>query len=64
MTAGCADFAAVARAALDLGAHFLTEFGIGMLHSVYGVVAPHHRRPVSANKLAGQDSWAPMIARI
>jgi hypothetical protein len=58
VTAGCGDFAGVARAALGLGAPFLTDFCIGILHSVYGAVAPHHRSPVSANKPAGQDSWA------
>src|SRR5882757_4971019 len=59
MTAG--GFAAVARAAVDLGERFFADFGIGILHSVYGGVAPlHHRSPTSANKPAGQDSWALM----
>jgi hypothetical protein len=54
-------FAVVARAAVDLGECFFEDFGIGILHSVYGGVAPHHHRsPTSANKPAGQDSWALM----
>src|SRR3981081_1722913 len=61
VTAGCGDFAGVARAALGLGAPFLTDFCIGILHSVYGAVAPHHRSPVSANKPAGQASGALMM---
>jgi hypothetical protein len=56
--AGCGDFAAVVGAAVDLGERFFADFGIGILHSVYGAVAPHHRNPTSANKPAGQDSWA------
>ena len=56
--AGCGDFAAVVGAAVHLGERFFADFGIGILHSVYGAVAPHHRSPVSANKPAGQDSWA------
>src|SRR3981189_1087994 len=58
--AGCGGFAVVARAAVDLGECFFEDFGIGILHSVYGGVAPHHRSPTSANKPAGQDSWALM----
>jgi hypothetical protein len=53
--AGCGAFAVVVRAAVDLGERFLEDFGIGILHSVYGGVAPHHRSPTSANKPAGQD---------
>src|SRR5258708_6539303 len=53
-------FAAVARAAVDLDERFFADFGIGILHSVYGGVAPHHRSPTSANKPAGEDSWALM----
>ncbi len=51
--AGCGDFAAVVGAAVDLGERFFADFGIGILHSVYGAVAPHHRNPTSANKPAG-----------
>ena len=58
--AGCGGFAAVARVAVDLGERFFEDFGIGILHSVYGGVAPHHRSPATANKPAGQDSWALM----
>src|SRR3954471_20608222 len=59
--ADCGGFAAVARAAVDLGERFLEDFGIGILHSGYGGVTPHHHRsPTSANKPAGQDSWALM----
>src|ERR1700716_3336026 len=59
--AGCGGFAVVARAAAaDLGERFLADFGIGILHSVYGGVAPHHRSPTSANKPAGQDPRALM----
>jgi hypothetical protein len=59
--AGCGGFAAVARAAVDLGERFFEDFGIGILHSVYGGVAPrHHRSPTSANQPAGQDSWTLM----
>jgi len=54
--AGCGGFAAVARGAVDLGERFFADFGIGILHSVYGGVAPHHRSPTKANKPAGQDS--------
>jgi hypothetical protein len=50
-------FAVIARAAVDLGERFFADFGIGILHSVYGGVAPHHRSPTSANEPAGQDSW-------
>jgi hypothetical protein len=59
--AGCGDFADVFRAALGLGAPFLTDLCIGILHSVYGAVAPHHRSPDSANKPAGRDSRALMM---
>src|SRR3982074_264366 len=52
-------FAVVARAA-DLGERLFADFGIGILHSVYGGVAPHHRSPATANQPAGQDSWALM----
>jgi hypothetical protein len=45
---------------MALGERFFEDFGIGILHSVYGGVAPHHRSPTSANKPAGQDSWALM----
>jgi hypothetical protein len=55
--AGCGGFAVVARAACE---RFFEDFGIGILHSVYGGVGPHHRSPTSANKPAGQDSWALM----
>ena len=58
--AGCGGFAVVARAAVDLGGRFFEDIGIGILDSVYGGVAPHHRSPTSANKPAGQDSWALM----
>ena len=58
MTAG--GFAAVARAAVDLDERFFADCGIGILHSVYGGVAPQHRSPTTANKPAGQDSWALM----
>ena len=53
-------FAAVARAVVDLDERFFADCGIGILHSVYGGVAPHHRSPTTANKPAGQDSWALM----
>src|SRR6476659_10163752 len=56
--AGCGDFAAVVGAAVDLGERFFADFGIGILHSVDGAVAPQHRNPTSGNKPAGQDSWA------
>jgi hypothetical protein len=56
--AGSGGFTVVARAAVDLGKRFFADFGIGILDSVYGGVAPHHRSPTSANKPAGQDSWA------
>ena len=56
--AGCGGFATLARVAVDLGERFFEDFGIGILHSVYGGVAPHHRSSTSANKPAGQDSWA------
>ena len=52
--AGCGDFAAVAGAAVDLGERFFADFGIGILHSVYGAVAPHHRSPTSANSRRGR----------
>jgi hypothetical protein len=45
---------------VDFGERFFEDFGIGILHSVYGGVAPHHRSPTSANKPAGQDSRALM----
>jgi hypothetical protein len=57
-------FAVVARAAMALGERFFEDFGIGILHSVYGGVAPHHRSPTSANKPAGQDSWGAHDPRI
>ena len=61
VTAGCGDFAGVARAALGLGAPFFDR----LLHPNppfgYGAVAPHHRSPVSANKPAGRDPWALMM---
>jgi hypothetical protein len=56
--AGCGGFAVVARAAVDLGGRFFADIGIGILDSVYGGVAPHYRSPTSANRPAGQDSWA------
>src|SRR3977135_467343 len=42
--AGCAGFAVVARAAVDLGERFFEDFGIGILPSVYGRVL---RRPTT-----------------
>src|ERR1700716_2677284 len=58
--AGCRGFSTVARAAVDLGERLFADFGIGILHSVCGGVAPHHRSPATANQPAGQDSWALM----
>ena len=49
-------FSAVARAAVDLRERFFADFGIGILNSVYGGVAPHYRSPTTANNPAGQDS--------
>jgi hypothetical protein len=43
---------------VDFGERFFEDFGIGILDSVYGGVAPHHRSPTTANKPAGQDSRA------
>src|SRR4051812_29608072 len=54
--AGCAAFAVIALAAVNFGERFFEDFGIGILDSVYGGVAPHHRSPTTANKPAGQDS--------
>jgi hypothetical protein len=49
---------------MDLSERFFEDLGIGILHSVYGGVAPrHHRSPTTANTPAGQDSWAPHEAR-
>src|SRR3977135_33176 len=59
--AGCGGFAVVARAACE---RFFEDFGIGILHSVYGGGVPHPPRPTSANKPAGQDSWALMTPRL
>jgi hypothetical protein len=49
---------------VDLGERFFEDFGIGILQSVYGGVAPHHRSPTTANKPAGQDSWALKTPRL
>ena len=46
-------FAVVARAVVDLGERFFEDFGIGILHSVYGGVAPHHRSPTSGAGFLG-----------
>jgi len=36
------------------------DFGIEILRSVDGGVAPHHRSPIAAMKPVGQDLWAPL----
>jgi hypothetical protein len=58
LAARCEGFVAVAAIADDKESCFFVDRDIGILHSVQGGVAPHHRSPASAMEPAGLDLWA------
>jgi hypothetical protein len=60
---GDVDFAAGTGAA-GLVAGFFAGFDMEILRSVRATSWPHHRRPTSATKPAGQDLWARLAPTI
>src|SRR6185503_14534670 len=56
-------FATDARAVVAVDG-FFADFDIEILRSVHAASWPHHRRPTSATKPAGQDLWARLAPKI